>query len=271
MNDQRYESIKHYASTHDSFTIEELSKQLNVSVTTIRRDVAFLAKQGLVTKYYGKIVWNGTDKAQAHDKKDVTAESRGSAKAEKSMETRMARAAAALVEDNDYIFIESGAYVSALMAKYITKKNVTAVTSDLQIAISLLQNESLNVICLGGHAWRGSYLLYGDITERALSGMHFNKYFTLPGAITNNGDVMYYDSHTGGMRKLLRQVSDTVIVFSIKMRLGRSAFLTIGCVDDCDIIIAESPKEEFPPIHNPKVRFISISPEAGEESGEQKA
>lgn len=258
MKDQRYEAIKLFASKKKTFTIEELATQLNVSITTIRRDVAVLAKEGSLKKYYGKIVWNG----------DVADDQEGNMPPNvpqvlgknRDIEIQLARAAADLVQDNDYIFIESGAFILPYMAKFINKKNVTAVTSDLQIAISLLKNERLNTIVLGGHVWRGSYLLYGDITERALMGMRFNKYFTLPGTITDAGDIMYFDAHTSGLRHLLRSISEKTIVIVERKRVGRSAFLKIGTLNECSTIVTDCPTQELPPISNSEVTIISLSP-----------
>lgn len=252
MKDQRYESIKIYAKKKKRFTIQELADELNVSITTIRRDVTALAKEGYLTKYYGRIVWNGDspqDNLSSDD--EMMANSRDE-------EIQMAHAAAELVEDGDYIFVESGAYFFPLFIKFINRKNVTAVTSDLQLAQCLLKNELLSVIVLGGYVWRGSYLLYGDITERSLGEMHFNKYFTMPGAIPDTGEVMYFDAHTGGIRNLLRKVSEQTILIVPKTRIGRSGFLNIGTLDNSDVVITNSPPNNLPPISNDKVKIIFV-------------
>jgi len=253
LKDQRYEAIKVFAQKRKQFKIEELAEQLNVSITTIRRDVSALAKEGHLIKRYGKIIWN-----EQNSSDDISSEKLVFNNSRED-ELLMAHAAAALVEDGDYIFVESGSYCFPAFIKLINKKNVTAVTSDLKIAQHLLENQSLNTIVLGGYVWKGSFLLYGDITERELSNMHFDKYFTFPGAISTSGEVMYFDAHTGGIRTLLRKLSDKTIILAKASRVGQNAFLSIGNLSDVDIIVTDCPLDELPPISNDHVTVISVS------------
>lgn len=257
MKDQRYEAIKHYARKKKEFTIEDLSRQLNVSVTTIRRDVTALAKEGLLCKRYGRILWSGDEMPPVQE--EILSQPSRDSSATREEELRMARAAANLIEDNDCIYIESGSFCFPSLIKLIDKDNVTAVTSDLQIALCLLKNERLNTIVLGGYVWRGSYLLYGDITERALAGMHFHKYFTLPGSISESGDVMYFDAHTSSLRNALRQISEKTVLIAPKDRMGRTAFLKIGSLNDCSVIITNSSPEELPIPGDESTQVISVA------------
>jgi len=237
MKKQRHEAIKLYATNNKVFSIPEIADQLDVSVSTIRRDVEKLVQEGYLIKRYGSIMWNSTPMVNEFKYYEEISESFTTKEA-------IAKKAAELVADNDFIFIDSSSTLCN-MVKYLDQRNVTVVTADLKIAIELLKKENLTVIVLGGYAWPGTYTLSGDITEKAVEQMHFLKYFTTPGAISESGDVMYYNIQTSNLRKKLRQLSMKTYVIVEKERFLKTAFITVGKLDDYDCVITDCAADEI--------------------------
>ncbi|MFF5996928.1 DeoR/GlpR family DNA-binding transcription regulator [Lysinibacillus sp. KU-BSD001] len=121
--------------------LSALSKVLQVSMETVRRDVQTLVEQGAVTKFYGGI------KLVKHDKAESLLATR--LRENLSEKERIAQRCASFIEEGDSIFLDSGT-TTFHIAKYIKHyKQLTVITNSLPIVLELINSE-LNVIIIGG-------------------------------------------------------------------------------------------------------------------------
>lgn len=125
--------IKKMAKLHD------LTVLLDVSIETVRRDIQHLVKKGQVEKIYGGI------------KYIEPVESLISARMTEQLAQKIAIAkrCAALVEDGDCIYIDSGTTTYHIVSFLKNKPNITVVTNSLPVAYELLTS-TINVIIIGG-------------------------------------------------------------------------------------------------------------------------
>jgi DeoR family fructose operon transcriptional repressor len=97
---QRRERIQEYLATHKIARMDELYAMLDTSEATVRRDLEWLELQGKVERTHGGAILSQrlifepeyTQRAQKHPE-------------EKRL---IGKIAAALIEDNDVVFINSG-------------------------------------------------------------------------------------------------------------------------------------------------------------------
>ena len=104
INSQRKKEIIEYLSDTDYRTLKDIAEKFGISMNTARRDINELADENLVKKFYG-----GVSLAK---KKDSSFQSRIASHIEEKQ--RIARYAAALVNDNDLLYIDSGSTTSLL-------------------------------------------------------------------------------------------------------------------------------------------------------------
>ena len=110
-----------------SVTVQQLMDELDTSESTIRRDLVAMDKKGYLTKVHGGAIANNTN-IHTQDEKVINR-----LKQNRSEKEQIARYAASLIVDNDFVYIDAGT-TTAVMIDYITAKNVVFVTNSLTIA-----------------------------------------------------------------------------------------------------------------------------------------
>jgi len=144
----------------------ELAALLHVSKVTIRKDLTLLEDQGLLQRQHGFAMINNPNDlkfrlAQNYDTK-----------------RQIAKVAAANVQDNETIMIESGS-TCALMAAELAQagKRVTIITISFFIANYVRDYPNISVNVLGGEYQSDSQVAVGPLTKAMLANFHTNKLF----------------------------------------------------------------------------------------------
>jgi DeoR/GlpR family transcriptional regulator of sugar metabolism len=245
---ERFRKIEAFASKQNATTIAALAGYLKVSESTVRRDVEELEKRGLLTKQYGSIFW-----IRPREIEQDYFRYRQSENIE--IKERLARVAASLVEDGDAVFFESGTTLYAAV-KYILSQNVTVVTADIAIAAELAKMNNVSSVMLGGYIWRGSFVVTGEIAENTLNNMNFTKYFTSPGAIGSEGELMYYTIQTTNIRDRAMAKAKTVVVVCDSSKYSKIGFITNGNITNANILVTDTLPEHIKKILSKKTRVI---------------
>jgi len=164
MND-RQSKILGILSNGDQTSVNKLSLELSVSSVTIRQDLNYLEKEGLLKRVHGGAVLRGAD--------DIP--SRLGINFEKKIV--VARRAVSLVEDGETIFIESGS-INALFAKeLLNRSGITVVTTNLFIARQLRKAKHVQVVLMGGIYQHESESVVGQLTKACIEQVNFGKAF----------------------------------------------------------------------------------------------
>ncbi len=143
------------------FNVNDLSKILNVSLPTIRRDLDFLYTANAIERYYGGAKINHL--------------SQESPKFDESERTKhaFAKYVANYIQDNDTVFINSSS-TALLTIRYIKGKHVTIITNNAK-AISLDHDPLVQIILTGGELRTPKYCMVGDIAIATLNRIRANK------------------------------------------------------------------------------------------------
>jgi len=146
--------------------VSTLSGILGVSQVTIRKDLDQLEEKGLIVRQHGyacldKINDIGKRMAYCYD-----------------IKRRIAKVAAATVEDGETVMIESGSCCALLAEELaLTKSEVTIVTNSIFITNYIRHYPSIKIILLGGYYQPESQILVGSITKKCGDEFYSNKFF----------------------------------------------------------------------------------------------
>ncbi len=167
-SDERQLQISLMLDQQQRISVAQICSAFNISEATARRDLDALAEHGLVHRVHGGAI----AALQAPPEPPVLKRSR-----EQSSEKQaMARAAAALIEDNDTIFLGSGSTILAL-AGLLHKRRLTVISNSLAVINKLSTAAHIELVSLGG-SFRPSELSFiGHITEQALAEVRADKVF----------------------------------------------------------------------------------------------
>ena len=140
----RLEQIMDYLKSHNLVTVDELVAVTNASPATIRRDLIKLDEQGVISRTHGGVTLNRFIPTQP-----TTHEKMQRSLAEKHA---IASAAASMVKAGDSVVLDAGTTMIEL-ARQITHLPLRVITSDLHIALKLLQNTWPDVAFLSCNSW----------------------------------------------------------------------------------------------------------------------
>lgn len=136
---RRVSKIQNYINEKETVSMDELVAKFNVSKNTIRRDVQELVDSGEFEKVYGGVSVNHSATVPFSDRQ---------VRNDKEKE-EIAKIAAKYVEDGDIIFIDSGT-TTLKMLEYISNKEITVITNNIDFIMKAMSYENLTIITTGG-------------------------------------------------------------------------------------------------------------------------
>lgn len=156
LKEERYERILELLEGNQYLSAQQLSRQLFVSLPTIRRDLAELQQRKQVVRSHGgaKKVHSEHIVAPLDFRKTVNA----------TEKRALCRKAAELVQDNQILFIDAST-TTLQMAQFLEeKKNITVITNGIALA-TLLAKKGIRTYCTGGEIFENSMAHFGSFAE----------------------------------------------------------------------------------------------------------
>lgn len=174
LSNNRLVIIKDHLYKKGFVKISDLSEILNVSESTIRRDLDFLAKLGKIQRVHGGAQ---LEEKQTSEAPVVLRQLDNSIEKQKIGEI-----AASLVSEGDTVFIGSGSTSLEVARSIVGRKNLTVVTNALTVANLLANEDQITLVVLGGVMRHSELSFIGHITEQALKEIRIDKAFMgIPG------------------------------------------------------------------------------------------
>jgi DeoR/GlpR family transcriptional regulator of sugar metabolism len=225
---ERRRAIANLIRRQSTVRLKDLSASFGASDSTIRRDLEYLERQGILERTYGgAIVAEG--KAVAKGTRQVPPLS--------SEETRIGSAAAELVAEGETVFLGSGPLALAVAHHIAEKPGVTVVTNTLDVATYLTDHSDLPLILTGGQVERHRGALVGHVAELALRELRADR------AIIGVRGIHVPDGITGESLptvQLVRAVIDLmpeVIVVAGSRRWGHVGPAFLAPLEAIDVIV----------------------------------
>lgn len=233
----RQEAILASVRSRDISYIKDLAEELNISLSTIRRDIAALEEAGTVISMRGgavKPVIAEEPAPAAVTEEAPVVKKRLIRSAEKDM---IAKKAAALVSDGDVIYIDSGTTCSC-MFQYLSTKDIIIVTSNYEV-LDFMPMQKAKVIMLGGEISNDLHSINGPLTEKSIADMHFNKAFIGANGYIPDGGVFTHTEREARKKVLVKEHSDKNYLLMDTSKKNQYAFQKLFNVRDVELITEE--------------------------------
>lgn len=156
--DKRHAEILDILEANHQMTTQELAEALDVSLSTIRRDLNLLEEKNDIIRRYGYCIFNYDNKRDFDQSGPVR------------IKQAIAREASRYVQDYDTIFINSSS-TALKTIDYLNSEHLTIVTNNLKINYSP-HNANYNYILTGGEMRFPKEALVGDIAMNTISSMN---------------------------------------------------------------------------------------------------
>lgn len=230
--EERQAMIMEMLLKQGSVLVVDLTTELNVSSVTIRKDLTELEKANKLYRNHGKAILMNpfANNRSVNDKEKL-------APNEKQL---IGHEAAKLLTNDDSIIIASGSTVQAFARNIIPKHRLNVVSASLQVSVTLAQNESIDIMQLGGTLRHSSLSVVGQYSESLLSQCAFSKLFIGVDGIDFDYGITTTDMREAELNRKMMKAAQKTIVLADSSKFGRRGFAKIADIVEVDMIITDS-------------------------------
>jgi len=230
MEERKAQILAQLAERH-KVSVNELSRQFDVSTATIRTYLRDLEALGLLTRTHGGAMEKTSAGFEplARDKENQNPE----------LKRAIAEKAAACIEDGDVILIDTGTTCHALARRLKKGRKLTVVTNDIGIAADLEPSETIQVILLGGLLRRGLHCTVGDPGSALVDGMVVDKAFMGANGFSVDRGATTPDLNQAATKKRMVGMAQKVFLLCDHTKLGRASFAVFARPSDIDVLICD--------------------------------
>nr|PZN02149.1 MAG: DeoR family transcriptional regulator [Bacillota bacterium] len=226
MNSRQIE-ILNIIARESKINVNELAKLFNVSQVTIRNDLRYLEKQGMLKRVHGGAVAVTDDNIANRLCLNY------------KVKKKIAREASKLVRDGETVMIESGS-TAAILAKELANKKVTIITNSLFIANYVKDISDINVILLGGFMQKTSEVLVGPLVKASLTDIYVDKLFVGVDGFTKETGFTSLDLGRTEAVRYMREKANRTIVITDSSKFGIRGNVHLLDLEEVDTIITDS-------------------------------
>lgn len=219
-------------------SIDQLCAEFNVSVNTVRRDLAELVKLGKIKKVYGGVMSNAFI-AQQRSANSPYFSYNDRIQMEISAKKAIAREAAKFVEDNAVIFIDAGTTTINILPYFKDTYNVTVVTYCIPTIAELSKLPNLQVLIPPGKLLHNSLSIVGAQTEEWLSNIVFDKAFMACTGITSEFVLTTSHSEELAVKRLVMSVCKENILMADRTKFEKRGLFNYGRLNEFQKVISD--------------------------------
>jgi DeoR/GlpR family transcriptional regulator of sugar metabolism len=229
--DERRKTICDFLKTHKVLSVEFLSSLLGNSAMTIRRDLNYLANQGIVQRVHGGAAVMRSEV----DEPPYTIRER-----EMQLEKqRIGLAAASLIGEREMIIVDIGSTLLYLVRNLPLDKDITVVSNWLPVMLELNRKGPFKTIFLGGEVNFGELSVTGGYTEEMLQNFNADKLFLGVAGVSPEFGLTDYHTEEIQVKRQMIKCSKKVIVLADNSKFGRVAPLKIAGLGSVHQIITD--------------------------------
>lgn len=229
LTEERYSIILEQVKQNKSVKLPELCKLLGASESTVLRDLTSLDEKGLIKKVHGGAI-STDDRSLNLIEHDVESKS----KMFTEEKTAIARFAASLIDDGDFVFIDAGT-TTEKMIDFLPIKNVTFVTNAFVHAKKLAQ-KGFKVYIPAGEIKLTTEAIVGAECVSSLKSYNFTKSFIGANGISLSGGITTPDRNEASVKTAAVQNSQNAYILADHSKFDQIASVTFAQLGRVKII-----------------------------------
>lgn len=210
--------------------VSDLSKEVQVSEETVRRDLEKLEKQGKICRVHGgAYLQEGFGNETPITVREKIFQKEKASMAKKCME---------FINEQDSIMLDcstTAIYIAKELS--LSKKKLTIITNSLRVAEELSACDSIRVIMLGGELKRSTNSFCGEITVYALNQYYAGKAFISGAGIDHLAGLTDYTQEEASIRRKMIERSQACYYVADLTKIGRTAVHTVSTLESIDCLI----------------------------------
>lgn len=243
----RWEKIKSLVSEAGQIAVQDLSKQLDVSDVTIRKDLNSLEQQGFLHRTHGGAVILKQSASASPDIHKQEAPDVCSFFPYDAVKEKLGLKASEFVDSNEWIFLGEGSTCYFIAKALSLKKNINIMTNSICNAIVFRDNPSINVIVAGGNFFHNRLVLGGEICANFINNRNISKAFMGVEGIEYNNGFTLTNPYENVVFEAVKNASKELFIVADHSKFGKIGFESIGDLCSANAIITSEP---IPPLYS---------------------
>ena len=226
----RQRRIRELLESEEFLDLDTLCNRLEVSDSTVRRDLATLESQGVLRRVYG-----GAMAMQPREHHlDFVWQSEHMAEEKR----RIAALAATLIQENETVILDGGSTV-AEAARALADRSLQVITNSLPIAEIFSNARQVEVTLTGGYLYPRLRCMLGPACEHMLANVTADLLVMGIGGVAASG---FSNSNTlvvAPERKMI-EAARKVIVLADHTKFGRNSVIHLAPLDVADVVVSDT-------------------------------
>lgn len=207
--------------------VKTLSRKLNVSEMTVRRDCSVLSEMGQIRQSFGKVELLPLDDSQLVASEPI-----------EHIKKCLAKEAASYVDDRDTVFINTSSTAVQALA-YLKDKAISLLTNNTTV-IGMEHNPKSAIILSGGEIRYPKQALSGDIAMESFSAARSDISIIGCSGLALSTGISTSVMHEARINSKIIENSGKLVVVADYRKIGKSSNFTIGEISDIDTLITDT-------------------------------
>lgn len=231
--DDRRAYIVKAINEQGAVSVLDLATDLDVSMMTVRRDLAELEKEGVLRRVHG-----GAVSTRGRSVEPPYSLRLGQATTAKQ---RIGALAAELVAEGDCVALDIGSTTVEVAQRLVGRRNLTILTPSIRIAGMFLSQSDARVIVPGGIMRAGEGSLVGELTHYALERLFVDRLFLAVGCIDAEVGLSEYNWDDALVKQAMIRSAKQVILVADASKFGKVAFAHVASLAAVHTLVTDAP------------------------------
>ena len=210
-------------------SLPELTKELAVSESTVRRDLEVLEEQGSIRRIHGGVLYSGGSPKLPHfDSRQP---------AQWPQKRVIAATAAQLVEDGDAVLLDGGS-TTYEVAQCLVGRPLHVVTTSLPVANLFAADSHSDLVLIGGNICPRTGVAQGPYADKMLGMVRVRKAILSVAGVKEDGffnnNLLLVETERAMMRS-----ADEVIVVADSSKFGHQSLGHLCPLEDVDRVVVD--------------------------------
>lgn len=230
MATERQIQILQLISRHNALEVTQLSEALQISPSTIRRELTAMEQNGLLVRKHGQA------QLPSPIRYELPFEERAARQVE--AKRKIAAKAKSLVKPGQVVGLSGGTTSTEVARQLRAMAEVTIVTNAVNIALEL-KAPGKRVMVTGGILNQDSYDLVGDLAVQSLQNVHLDLAFQGVSGIEVNFGFTVADEPDAVFARALQAASDRLIIVADHSKINKVRFARFCPLAEVDLLITD--------------------------------
>jgi DeoR/GlpR family transcriptional regulator of sugar metabolism len=210
-------------------SLPDLAGQLQVSESTVRRDLDYLEEIGVAQRTHGGVFYTGPSPKLAHFEQRQSLDW--------NKKRQIAVAASRLIEDYDTILLDGGSTTYEL-AQLLVGRPLQVVTNSLPVANLFTSSETADLVMIGGYVHARTGVSLGPYANQMLAGLNVRRAVISVAGVNERG---LYNSNLllVETERAMMQSADEVIVVADSTKFDHTSLAHLCGWDEIDTLVTD--------------------------------